>query len=87
MASAMTRKVLYSIPKTEFENYFGAERHNLGFDDMAVHSHALAASALHTPLICRLALTPVSLSTGFSLIALVPLSMTPRSLPAGPARC
>jgi hypothetical protein len=48
-----------------------------------VHSYALAASALHTPLNCHPTLTgtPVSLSVGFSSIALVPLSMTPRSLP------
>jgi hypothetical protein len=48
---------------------------------VTVHSHALAASALHTPLNCHPTLTPVSLSAGFSSIALALVSITPRSLP------
>jgi hypothetical protein len=37
---------------------------------MTVYSHALAASALHTPLDCHPTLNPVSLSRDFSSIAL-----------------
>lgn len=47
-----------------------------------VHSYALAASALHAPLNCHPTLTPVSLSTGFSSIALALVSKMPRILPA-----
>jgi hypothetical protein len=46
-----------------------------------VHSYALAVSALHTPLDCHPTLTPVSLSAGFSLIALAFVSITSRPLP------
>jgi hypothetical protein len=49
--------------------------------DPLLHPHALAASALHTPLNCHPTLTPVSLSTGFSSTALALVSMTSRSLP------
>ena len=46
----------------------------------SVHSHALAVSALPTPLNCHPTLTPVSLVVGFSSIALVFVSITPRPL-------
>jgi hypothetical protein len=46
----------------------------------SVHSHAFAASALHLTLHYHPTLIPVSLSSGFTLIALVLMSMTPRCL-------
>jgi hypothetical protein len=45
-----------------------------------LHSHAFAASALHLTLNCHPTLIPVSRSSGFTLIALVLISMTPRCL-------
>jgi hypothetical protein len=47
----------------------------------SIHSHALAASALHTPLNCHPTPTPGSLSAGLSSTALALPSTTSRSLP------
>jgi hypothetical protein len=51
-----------------------------------VHSHALAASALHTPLNCHPTPTPISLSASLSSIALALPSITSRCLPTKTAR-
>jgi hypothetical protein len=57
-------------------------------DDRKLHIHslALAASALHMPLSCYPTLTPVSLSRGFTITVLDPVSITPSSLSAKIAR-
>jgi hypothetical protein len=48
-----------------------------------LHSHALAASGLRTPLNSHPTLTLISLSAGFARTALAPVSMTSRFLFGG----
>jgi hypothetical protein len=50
---------------------------------VVVHSHALAASGLRTPLNSHPTLTLISLSAGFARTALAPVSMTSRFLFGG----
>jgi hypothetical protein len=71
--AAGERKQFYSARSRDHD---GEQYHST----KQVHSHALAASALHTPLNCHPTPTPVSLNASLSSIALALPSTTSRCL-------
>ena len=58
----------------------------LKLDQLGIHSHALAASALRTPLSCHPTLTPVSLVISLTLTVLALVSVAPCCLSAETAK-
>ena len=76
--SLISLLALSCVHVKRFGTLVGDKSQNLGDKSQqpCIYSHALAVSALHTPLDCHPTLTPVSLSADFSLITLALVSIT-----------